>query len=132
MKTVSVLIAGFSQVGVKEAIVFLGEISRIHHQPLGDVERGAWGKRYAQERALVRIVIFRKHPFAVQDNRVVVLHQSFVGETAIRKTEIDGTACQCHAHSQFRSFFRLNIDCVGHIVRKDKQMIRTCSVKRLW
>jgi hypothetical protein len=109
---------------MKQAIMPLGETSRIDHELLGDVERSARGQGDAQERAFARIVIFGENPFAVGDDRVVVLDQSFVGNATVRKAEIDGTTRQRDAHSQFRSFFGLDVNGVGHIVRKDEQVIR--------
>ena len=101
MKTVIVLIAGFSQVGMEKTIVLLCESGAIDHQLAGHIEGRTRRQRDAQERTVARIVIFRKNPLAIRDNCIVALHQPFVRNTSVCEAEIDGAARQRHAHSQF-------------------------------
>ncbi len=123
MQTVVVFVMCFGEVGMKPAIVLFGKRRGIDHQLPGDVERSARRQRDLPERTLAQIVIFEQHALAVGNDRVVILHQAFVGDPTACRVDIDGAPRQGDAHSQFRCFFGLDVDGIGHVGRKHEQMI---------
>src|SRR5579863_1120127 len=82
MKAVFVFVLRFAEMGVQPAIMLFRERCGVDHQLLCNVERRTRRKRHTQESTFTSVVVLGEHAFAVGNDRVVVLHQALVGDSA--------------------------------------------------
>ena len=122
-QAIIVFVAGFGEVRVQLAIETSGHARGGHHNFLGDHERGAGREGHLAKRAFGWIVKARESVLAGCEGGIFGLDESVVGEAAVRGSEINGAARQCHAHTERGRFGVFDVEDVFHAGRKQKMMV---------
>ncbi len=123
-EAVGIFIDRFAQMRMAGAIVLVGQLHRFHHQPLGDGERRAGRQRHLQHRTFGLVVILADHPFAIGQNRIIVLHDGIWRQAAILFRQAHGPTRQGNPHTQLGGFLGLNVHRVFQTARKKILMVR--------
>ena len=89
-QAIIVLVDRFPKVGVQPTIVAMGQFCGLPHQGFGDCEWRTRRQRHLQERSLRRIVIGRQDPFAIGQDRILVLHDAVGWQSAILDADAHG------------------------------------------
>ncbi|MDF9864741.1 hypothetical protein M2437_003723 [Methylorubrum pseudosasae] len=113
-----VLVASFAEMGVKRAIVALGQHGALAHQPLGDGEGGAGGQPDPHHRAGLGIMEQAQHPLAVGEDRVVVLHQRLWRKAASLLRQAHRATGDDGADTEAARLLDLNVDGVLQPLRE--------------
>ena len=117
-------VVGLAEVGVKLAVVALGQPGALAHQVLRDRERRARRERDADLRARLRVVEQLQHPLAVGEDRVLVLHHAVGRQAAVFDRQVHRAARHGHAHAEAQRLLDRDVDRVLEPRRVEVMMVR--------